>query len=169
MALTIASTAKEVVSAVIAGSSIIQACTVYRQTPNNWIFDRRNQVPANALGFLLVNLTPTKVDPNGKPFVQVDETFTGTHTTRTFQGTTLTVLATVITGVETLILAQLLQLEVPGPRIRVFFGRVAKVATVNALTQSISIDVSIIAASDAGPNGRFVVSAQAVQTQVVKS
>lgn len=170
MALSATSTAKDVVSAIVAGSAIVQACRVYRQVPVNWIFERIAAAQASALGFVRVDVTPAIVDQNGKPFVSVDETFTGALSTKTFTAATFPLATTAaIAGVEALIAAQLLQGELPGPRIRVFFGRLASAVSNSAISKAVALPVAIVTASDTGPAGRFVVTPSAVQTAQVKT
>ncbi len=165
MALTNSSDAKEITSAIYRGSSVLLACSVYFQVPNNWTFERKD--PLLAVGpsvfFRYNDVTPPKVDPNGDPAQQVpvDETFKGTHITRSFSGPSTTVLATAIAGVEALVLALIPQGKLPGPATRIFFGKIAKV-TGASIAQTITFDISILLTSDATRRGRFVVAAQAI-------
>ncbi len=165
MALSVTSTAKEIVAAivpVVPTSPIIGACRVHRGVRSNWIFERRAVTP-NALSFTLVDLTPPRTDPNGVPFVGVDETITGSLDTLQFTAATFDLAAAAaVTGIEALVTAQLLNLEVPGPRIHIAIGRASVPTSVNAITKRITIAVSVFAASDAGPAGSFVVTPSAV-------
>ncbi len=154
MALTTSSTAREIIAAIVAASAVLPVCTVYRRAPSTGTFFRSPPVPANALGWLFFDVTPRATDPNGKPFVPVFESFSIALTNQKFAAATTALCVTAaVTALEAAITAALVS-EVAGPRLRILIGATTAITKPN-INFSLSLDSQIIAASDAGPMGRF--------------
>ncbi len=154
MALTTASTAREIIAAIEAASAVLPVCTVYPRAPSVGSFFRFQPVPANALGWIGVDLTPRANDPNGKPFVPVFETFSVALSNQKFSAASTALCVTAAVAALEAGVAAALVSEVAGPRIRVLIGATTAITKPN-INFTLSMDSQIIAASDAGPLGRF--------------